>query len=195
MKKLIMTAAIVCAAVGAQAAAVDWSFTETVKKANYGTQVDLTSYTAYLITQSAWESFTALADDQRTADAFGALAKADSASITTTAGDWSTTSTSKYGTGSQQADVASGNFYIILTDGNGYAASTVAEGTSYDHNADPLPSHKDPAWTIATTKTPLGTSSFTSFAGAGGGSETIPEPTSGLLLLLGVAGLALRRRA
>ena len=29
---------------------------------------------------------------------------------------------------------------------------------------------------------------------AGGWYQTVPEPTSGLLLLLGVAGLALRRR-
>ncbi len=30
--------------------------------------------------------------------------------------------------------------------------------------------------------------------GGGGGGSTIPEPTSGLLLLLGVAGLALKRK-
>ena len=38
---------------------------------------------------------------------------------------------------------------------------------------------------------------FTNFAGFGDGDgkwQTVPEPTSGLLLLIGVAGLALRRR-
>ena len=86
-----------------------------------------------------------------------------------------------------------------LSDGNGYAASSVAAGTAYDHSADPAPSHDDPSWSITASKSPLAGGSFTSFyvdpgPGPGPGPTPIPEPTSGLLMLLGVAGLALRRR-
>jgi hypothetical protein len=36
--------------------------------------------------------------------------------------------------------------------------------------------------------------SWSSMTSGGGGSGDVPEPTSGLLLLLGVAGLALKRK-
>ena len=45
---------------------------------------------------------------------------------------------------------------------------------------------------FANQATNLGNNKFT-VGGGGGGGEPVPEPTSGLLMLIGAAGLALRR--
>lgn len=195
MKKLLMAVAIVCTAIGVQASSVDWSFSEQVKKDNYGKQADLTAYTAYLIDATTWEGFTALATDAQTYDAFSALTKSGTAAIVTTSGNWTDSTTSKYGTAAGTTSVSSatsGDYYVVLAKEDvGYYAGSKAAGTAYDHAAEPAPSHYDPKIAISAGTNPLTVASFSSFAGGG----DTPEPTSGLLLLLGVAGLALRRKA
>ena len=58
MKKLIMTVAIVCAAVATQAASIDWSATWIVDS----TGADLKSGTAYLLTTGGYAMDSAIAD-------------------------------------------------------------------------------------------------------------------------------------
>ena len=70
-------------------------------------------------------------------------------------------------------DIANGNNYYVTT------AYTIPEGTTY------TPPSAGTAQSIAVSLAGSGT--FTA-------SSPVPEPTSGLLMLLGMAGLALRRR-
>ena len=74
-----------------------------------------------------------------------------------------------------------------VTDGMAYKDTGEINGTAYiyDGNADP-PEASPGTFNIAA-------SSFAS-SGVVGSGAGVPEPTSGLLMLLGVAGLALRRR-
>ena len=73
------------------------------------------------------------------------------------------------------------------TDGMAYKYTGTIDGTAYiyDGNADP-PEASPGTFNIAAS----------SFANSGtiGGSGSVPEPTSGLLVLLGIAGLALKRK-
>jgi len=177
MKKLIIAVAVIVAGVAAQAASVDWAFTETAN--NSSSPLDVSSYTAYLFTQSTWESFTALDASEQTVDNFKGWT--GSASVTKTAQG---TTRTKFTTGTITSTGESGSYYIVLANDDGFVASSLLSATAY---TDPTMSHDAASWTISVASTPLSSASMTSFS-------AVPEPTSGLLMLLGVAGLALRRR-
>ena len=77
--------------------------------------------------------------------------------------------------------VAAGSFYYVVIDDGGKDIAYTTAANTYTINTG----------TGAANKKVLN-SKFT-YAHANGGSDT-PEPTSGLLVILGVAGLALRRK-
>ena len=168
MKKLMMAVAIVCAAAFAQAANVDWKInagSDTFKTGN------MLVYTFV-------------------GDVTGAAATALSSN---TESDWSAFLGDSVGTiskrgsaGSTQKNFGSGDtkmtFVIVDT--------AVAEGKNWwVMTADDITDYKyegaSPASTFTTTLASVASS---------GTFTAAPEPTSGLLLLLGVAGLALKRR-
>ena len=80
------------------------------------------------------------------------------------------------------------DFYMAtLVDGNLFVSQTIAKGA------------QDPSKTTAIGIPPSSSSivfnkDAKGFVNAGWYTVSVPEPTSGLLLLLGVAGMALRRR-
>ena len=185
MKKLMIAAAIVCAAALSQAATVNWTAT---KNALYDGDADATHYSAYLV------------------DVYGATTTyADAAAVAA----------------ALMADTFDGNIIYKATNGAGLSLAgsstktvkiNVSNGATVDSfdNNQPV-SYYSILFNAADAtsadqflaQTPTAVSSKFSAAGAldvslgAQDSKTwaaIPEPTSGLLLLLGVAGLALRRR-
>ena len=180
MKKLLIAIAAIACAVAANAASVDWGFQEQALDKN--SPVDISSYTAYLFTSATWTAAVAAGVTATTFDS--AVAQSTSAFTKTTGGSGANTWT-RWATGTltwTNDGAASGDYYVVISDGSQYAASDAIAATAY---ASAQEAHTAGLWQIAANKPALTSGSFTAVA---------PEPTSGLLLLIGVAGLALKRK-
>ena len=187
MKKIVVAVAAVAMAAVAQAAAINWSASAISsgdgvswnggKPASKGS-----GYAAYFFITASTQAGDSIVsyDSVVAALTAGDLSVLDNATkkvATTTAGGVGSNAVGAYGV--TQADTVSA-FMVVFdnaaaADAEFFAASDVktvefAQGTSVNQNM---------AWT-----------SFT----ANNAWQAVPEPTSGLLLLLGVAGLALRRK-
>lgn len=167
MKKLIVALAAVAMAVGAQAAAVSWT-TAVLYTPTSATDGTFTSTTA----KSAGMSVSAVI----------AFFTNDDNAITTITSGLSSSSITK--AGKLTATTVGYDFLVDTT----YKYEITYTGTMYDKE-----------FTMTTS------GSFTQDKGTGDYSLTVPtaaawttaavpEPTSGLLMLLGMAGLALKRK-
>ena len=190
MKKLMMAVAVCCAAVAVQAATVKWdsSTMYTVASADGGfstTKISGSAFTAtfFALTESQYNSYLAsyTADGNMKA-VYDALKSADGGTAMTLGrgGNFTTSTTAAvndtvYGavifTTKAAFEGAEKDFYIA-----NIASGTV--GSDAGITVGNLASHY------------LGANPGTST----GGWQTVPEPTSGLLMLLGMAGLALKRK-
>ena len=168
MKKLMIAVAIVCAAVASQGASIAWEMMDGVEQGQAG-------YTVYVV--SALSQFADVAAIQKAAlphdsGNFSALVEPGARMGESAAGmlvnaDWETVDTVNF-------------FYVLVKDDkSGYWTSDEQTAVVAKKTATPEVS------TYVTLGT-LASGQMTSFG--------VPEPTSGLLLLLGVAGLALRRK-
>lgn len=190
MKKIMMAAAIALAAVGVQAASVDWSFSETIRTDKpYKDLGD--SATAFFYLASDWATIAGGAKDGSiSADNLkgyldtASLTKLTAATVTTYAMNQKTVTDAKVA-GSQ-------DYKIVLTDGDKIWVSDTITQSSYDESLQPPPTPTLAKWSIGKAAT----SKFLTDANASFSvsSGDVPEPTSAMLLLLGVAGLALRRK-
>ena len=190
MKKLMIAAAVICSAAFVQAASVYWSF-GTIN--GYGTDgsgwgtdgltgtVDVqliigTSLAGGVIGDTIYDATTSVAFDS-------GYAFPDSLDIATMASD-----TPYYS-------------QVILTSGDSTLMSGIYEIQAASFDGDiTMPNWgfagEEAALASAADGSLAGLSSFDGTYGAfsSAGWSSVPEPTSGLLMLLGMAGLALKRK-
>ena len=178
MKKLMMALAVVVTAAAVQAASFDWKTSATGKIYGAGTTTLLASGTAYI--------FDAAANSQQSVlDAF-----AEGKTWTTGSLNSKAVSAGVIAATGGEAFAATGadsfNFYVALLNGDSLFISDTVNVTSKDVGYGTAQFNLKTASQAAAFES----STFT----AGGWYTAVPEPTSGLLLLLGMAGLALKRK-
>ena len=152
---------------GVQAASVDWKVSGSSAEKGY---------TAYAIlgavAETSWESVDAVATAAISSAVFSG-SRTISAGATAASPDLTKDNANMY-------------FVIVSADGTKWAATAVKNMASMVYD----PANQE---TSAGTGSFVGTNlSYSEFGGGSGGD--VPEPTSGLLLLVGGAMLALRRK-
>ena len=181
MKKLIVLGLAIATTVMARAAAYDWR-TSTTGKAYVAGTTTLLSGTAYLIdaavlSQSA--AFTSLSGGT----AASALTSLSSKSVSSGVIAADSTKVFNWGTDPSQALTA----YVVIQDGDNFFISDTLSKTGDASSTTSMQFNLKSASQKALDTTG-------SYSGAGWYGKAVPEPTSGLLMLVGLGALALRRR-
>ena len=201
MKKIMFMLGVTAMAVSVNAASMDWAVSAITAFKDHnnaaftqsGTPASVTGLTAYLIDYSQLDTITdALAKGTAlTASSAGILGIDDTVT--------------KYGaaglTGVPSSNLALDNPYtvaILYADTRGedayYLVSSTFSGKYAYDETDPEAVVTKISGTKANVWDSSSSSGWQKAVASGGGSSDIPEPTSGLLLVLGGAMLALRRR-
>ena len=186
MKKLMIAAAIVCAAVVSQAASINWT---TAGKTFVPSPDDpATNGRAknYLVYAFAEADRTAVEGLLAKGDIDGAVAKAVGG-----ADGIGRTGSTGAASGKLNDVTSEATYTAFLVAFDTFASSTAGLDTAKNYNVSA--SLTGPTYSGAQSATSL---DFTSsnWGGSGWTAISTPEPTSGLLLLLGVGAMALRRR-
>jgi hypothetical protein len=190
MKKLMMAVAIVCATVCAQAAATKWSASNiyamnSTDKVAAGTTAYL--FNAATFSQTALVTAFAGEDFDISANAIGSTTLSNAGVIGNRAVDV---------TGTTPSTTANMYLAILQTiDGSDYLFISTQKDVTMSASESTATTVGLGALTAVSQAPALDATK--GYAGAGWYKDTasaVPEPTSGLLLLVGLAGLALRRR-
>lgn len=169
MKKLVIVACVALAAIASQAAQFRWAFTATKAAGSPYDGADV-----YMILAADYDSSKqmSLADIQSASKSKGTLSVG---SMTASTGNITV----------KDSWVTEGTDYswyaVVVSDDKYYVSSAATVSTAVGDTATPA------AKTFA-SKSEMAT------AGNWHTLAAVPEPTSGLLMLLGIAGLALKRK-
>ena len=185
MKKLIIASIAVVVGLAVNAATVDWQVWVTGGSAAGA----YSGYTAYLVNAAAWDAATISA-----ATFSDSSIVLDSAVFDAGSGKGSKTYKTLNSVGAtnpRAVDVSSlqegktlGVYYVLL--------NTNADPDTYYKWADTLTGRAETGDAATTANMSIANSTLTSASWTQVGA--VPEPTSGLLMLLGMAGLALKRK-
>ena len=189
MKKLMIALAVAVVAAVSQAASVDWSVANNSWVLDSGSKA-ASGFTVYLINGATALDTVAAAIDGKTG-AFNADQSWVYGSATTDNGKGRvtelTTTTDKLARGTKY------DFSVLMIDTSAEGGPKYMVSDTFAQKAYKV--GDDEALGISFTGDLLGENALTYNAtSAANGWAAVPEPTSGLLLLLGVAGLALRRK-
>ena len=196
MKKLMFIISAIIAVGMVQAATVDWSYTVTGASAN---DAYSSGYTAYLFDAATWEGFNGTVTADNLGSALDSSAMAYKGSVgrgASTTYQFATKNSANTVGGlrdvSDDSWGASEDFYIVLVNNNEDPAQFVATAvTLTTHGAADSANQSGVA---STTQAALNSATWSAIGGGSTPSGDVPEPTSGLLLAIGGAMLALRRR-
>lgn len=186
MKRIIIALAAIAMAIGAHAATVNWIMAgvtqpETTTAAN--------GYVAYLFASSVSDSLNGKFMTFDQADVIAAIEGGTFGSFAGNAIATGKTNSSggilSQGIGPEGGFVASDSIslFAVIFDSSDYASATHYAATVTDKSA---------SFTSPTGAKPASWANFSTTAGQEW--VAVPEPTSGLLMLVGLAGLAFRRR-
>ena len=184
MKKVMIALAAVTLAVSAQAASFTWKTYTGQAVYQAGTSEKLGGATAYLFDSSVVSQTALLTGLFATGAEKKSITDFTALSTATTTSGGAITSTSFDG----GAVGETLNTYFAIVDGDNVFISSVASavGPSTGSATLQFKSLNTPSKAVATE--------FSGTASGAGWYTAVPEPTSGLLMLVGLAGLALRRR-
>ena len=186
MKKFMIAAAIACAAALSQAASVEWSCSAVYKDAS-----NKNSGIAYMMLESSVADFTKLAG-QGAKVVNDALADALIGYKPSAAGAYAHTAIDNATLGLDDATDYK-NVYLVIFD-----SESVTDTSKFYVTKDQqlVTLAGDNTATLAFGSQSAASKLAANWHSVAGqpGPEPMPEPTSGLMLLLGMAGLALRRR-
>ena len=187
MKKLIIAVAAVAMGIAANAASYSWSATSgrlLNGTGNTGSANYITTGTAYLL-------FTDVMTQSAVVSAFATDAATAASTVATKA-----LSTGAVGSDARISDGAAFTYdttanqtaYFVLFNGDNMFISETADATYMAVGATAIE-----FGSLTASSKPLPSDASAGYSAAGW-YTAVPEPTSGLLMLLGMAGLALRRR-
>ena len=187
MKKLMIIVAVACAALASQAASFNW-------KTGAANQVYVMNTTDKLVSGTAYLFDTGVVTQQMVIDAFSAGTDISSLSGLDNSSVSAGVVAAKTGSGmfdwGDPGDTLNAYFAVLANvGGQDYLyLSTTAQGGALESGFTTIQFKEKETSQLAAMGASAG------YQGAGWYTAAVPEPTSGLLLLLGMAGLALKRK-